>query len=144
PVLSDVPSVETRGSGPMKKWKTYSASLALAAGFTPSVWAQIPVAPAAPAGATGVAAAGAAPAPAPAPATLWSFLGISKDQMAACKAKLCQTPLGGLLNNMLKPVSAMSGGLVGPCCPTINVADLAKPADSAEGAAARVQADEAG
>src|SRR5438105_13728209 len=131
----------------MKTWKKYCAGLALSAGLTPAAWAQIPAAPPAAVGVAGPAAAvgvGVAPAPAPAPATLFSFLGLSKDQLAGCKAKLCATPLGQLLNNMMKPVSAMSGGLIGNCCPPLITADLVKPADSAEGAAARIEADEAG
>jgi hypothetical protein len=48
-----------------------------------------------------------------------------------------------MLNNGLKPVGAFSGGIVGTCCPSLIVADLAKPPDSAEGAAARIKADEA-
>jgi hypothetical protein len=61
------------------------------------------------------------------------------------RACLCNSVLGQLLNNTLKPVGAISGGLVPPLCPpnAVNPADLAKPADSAEGAAARIKADEA-
>src|SRR5439155_6841449 len=140
------PTRQDRGSGPMKTWKKYCAGLALSAGLTPAAWAQIPAAP--PGAAVGVggpaAVVGVGAAPAPAPATLFTFLGLSKDQLAGCKAKLCATPLGQLLANMMKPVSAMSGGLIGNCCPPLITADLAKPADSAEGAAARIEADEAG
>src|SRR5262249_51258315 len=48
-----------------------------------------------------------------------------------------------LFNNMLQPAGALSGGIVGPFCPIINAGDLAKPPDSAEGAAARLKLDEA-
>ncbi len=65
------------------------------------------------------------------------------DQKAACKAKICNSPIGQLLNNMLSPAGAMTGGIIGPFCPTISAADLAKPPDSAEGAAARLKVDEA-
>jgi hypothetical protein len=53
--------------------------------------------------------------------------------------------MGQLLNNGLLPVSAFTGGIIGPICPpnAVNPNDLAKPADSAEGAAARIKADEA-
>ncbi len=45
---------------------------------------------------------------------------------------------------MLKPVSMMSGGLVTSCCPTgPSPQDLAAPADSLEGAAARIKQSEA-
>jgi hypothetical protein len=43
---------------------------------------------------------------------------------------------------MLQPVSAFSGGLINNPCLKPSLADLAKPADSADGAAARVKADE--
>ena len=62
---------------------------------------------------------------------------------AACKERFCRSPLGNLVNNMLKPVGAFSGGMVGSCCPPALPSDLAKPPDSAEGAAARIKADEA-
>jgi hypothetical protein len=51
-----------------------------------------------------------------------------------------------MLNSTLKPVSAFTGGLVPGICPNPNQpnpADLAKPADSAEGAAARIKQSEA-
>jgi hypothetical protein len=44
---------------------------------------------------------------------------------------------------MIMPISAMSGGLIQPCCQGPNKNDLLKPPTSAEGAAAQVQADEA-
>src|ERR1700676_4964140 len=47
-----------------------------------------------------------------------------------------------MLNNGLTPISSMSGGLVPLCCPAVSLADLAKPADSPEGAAARIKKDE--
>jgi hypothetical protein len=48
-----------------------------------------------------------------------------------------------MINNTTKPLSFVSGGLVPSCCPTVNALDLTKPPDSAEGAAARIQQDEA-
>ncbi len=131
----------------MKRWKIcYCGGLILTAGFAARAGAQaVPAAPAA-AGAAAVPAvpAAAAPAAAPAaPANIWTFLCLSPEQKAACKTKFCNSALGQMLNNGLKPIGAISGGLVGNCCPSLNVADLNKPPDSAEGAAARIKADEA-
>src|SRR5207244_11907842 len=75
--------------------------------------------------------------------TLWSFLGISKPQIDVCRLKVCNSPLGQLMNNTSKPLNALGGGMLGSCCPPINPADLMKPADSAEGLAARIKAEEA-
>jgi hypothetical protein len=62
-----------------------------------------------------------------------------------CKAQFCASPLGQFMGNGLAPIQAFSGGIVQPCCPTgPSAADLAAPADSPEGAAARIKADEAG
>lgn len=119
----------------MKMWKQYCVGLVLSASLTPSLPAQDVAAPVA-------GAPVAAPAAAP-PKTIWSFLGISKDQLQACKEKLCKKPIGQLLNNASKPMSVFTGGLLGNCCPPFNKEDLLKPPDSAEGAAARIKADEA-
>jgi len=123
----------------MKRWKKYAAGLLLVAGVSPQVRAQVPAAAAAPA----AAPAAAAPAAAPAPANLFSFICPTPEQKAACKEKICNCALGQMLNSGLKPVGAFSGGIIGPFCPEVKAADLAKPADSAEGAAARIKADEA-
>jgi hypothetical protein len=67
-------------------------------------------------------------------------------QKAQIKACICGSPIGKLLNNMLMPIGMMSGGLIGPICPgpnTPNPADLAKSPTSAQGAAAKIKADEA-
>jgi hypothetical protein len=69
-------------------------------------------------------------------------LALSKPQLAECKRKFCASPVGQLLNNSLKPVSALTGGLIGGCCLTgPSPGDLAKPGP--EGAAAKIQLDEA-
>jgi HEAT repeat protein len=116
----------------MKRWKQFGLGLIAFAGLTPSVWAQPPTTP--------------PPAPAAAPAqptTLWSFLGLSCDQIAKCKAKICATPLGQLMNNATKPMTLFSGGLIGGCCPSgLSQADLAA-AGAGGGAAGAIQADEA-
>ncbi len=111
----------------MKTWKHIGLALAMVLGLTATVRAQAPAVPAAP----------AAP-----PKTLWSFLGISKEQKAKCKEKFCKTQIGILLNNMTAGPSMMSGGLLPRCCPGLPTpADLAK--GGAEGAAAAIKADEA-
>ncbi len=121
----------------MNAWKKSCASLAVVAGLTPVAWAQAP-APL-PVGAAPVAAVAA---PVAQPTTLWSFLGLGKGQLAACKEKFCQTQLGLMVNNASSGFSTLSGGLIPQCCPGLPTpADLAKP--GAEGAAAKVKADEA-
>jgi len=93
------------------------------------------------------AATGAAAAPQAAPCNLWSFLCPPAQQRQSMMNCICACPLGQMFNSMLKPMSAMSGGLLpGGICPgpnQPNPADLAKPADSAEGAAARIKQAEA-
>ncbi len=127
----------------MKRWKICCGSLVLVAGLAPAAYAQLPAAaPAAagvPAAAAGVPVAAAPAAPT---ANLWTFLCLPPEKKAACKAKLCNSPLGQMLNNSLRPASAMTGGLVPSLCPVVSAADLAKPADSPAGAAARIQQDE--
>lgn len=121
----------------MKTWIKCAAGLLALACWTLELWAQV-AAPAAPA-----AAAPAAAAAGVQPGGLWSFLGLSQPQLAVCKEKFCATQLGKMMNNGISSMGAMTGGLIGPCCPVATKADLAKPADSAEGAAARIKADEA-
>ena len=121
------------------------AGVAMATG---SAVAQVPGVPSA----GGIPAAApttfGAPAATPAAPTrnLWSALLPSQSQCASCKTKLCNCGLGKLLNSMLTPVSGLTGGVIGPLCPGANTADpagLAQPADSAEGAAARIKQEEA-
>ncbi|MCA1684568.1 MAG: hypothetical protein LC745_01000 [Planctomycetia bacterium] len=119
----------------------------------PGAGAALPGAGAALPGAGALGGAGAVsglagvPAAVPAqPATLWGFLGLSKGNLAACKAKLCQSQFGALLNNATMPLSALSGGLIGGCCPTTPTpAQLAAAgaAGGAEGVAAQIKAEEA-
>lgn len=101
------------------------ASLLLA----PACWAQVPAVPVAPA----------------APANLWSFLLPNAEQKAACKNCFCNSPLGQLTSGAAGPMTAMSGGLItNRCAKNAIDNDIAKkPADSSEGAAARIKKDEA-
>ncbi len=123
-----------------RQWKTWTAGLVAGLMLSPALRAQPPAIPAAPAA---PAAAAALPAPA-APQNLWSFLCLSPEQKAACKAKFCNSALGKLVSSMTGPLQLYSGGLIGNFCPTTPTKeDLAQPADSAGGAAARIKQQEA-
>ena len=125
----------------MKTWKKLCTGLVAFGGLTPGIWAQAPAsaggAAASPAGAASTASGNAAPA------NFWDFLMKLHDKKADCKEKFCQTQAGKFAANMLKPISGMTGGMIGPCCPVATKEDLAKPADSADGAAAQIKKDEA-
>ncbi len=102
-------------------------------------WAQLPA---------GVP--GAAPPPpvipvAPAaPPNLWSYLCPNAQQMATCKTCYCNSPIGQMTAAASAPMALISGGLIANRCAQNSIAnDLLKPADSSEGAAAAIKADEA-
>jgi hypothetical protein len=101
------------------------------------------------AGLGGAVPAATTAVPTATPQTLWSFLGLSKQNLAACQAKLCASPLGTMANNMVMPYSSMTGGLVPSLCPAVpsasQLADLAatKGPNSAEAVAAKIKQDEA-
>jgi hypothetical protein len=111
------------------------ASLAL----TAPACAGAPTVPAAPAG------AGAAATPAASGGgNLWSFLCLTPDQIANVKNCYCNSAIGKLISGFGGPMTVMSGGLVDNCCVKNAIQnDLKKPADSPEGAAARIKQDEA-
>jgi hypothetical protein len=126
--------------------------LAAALGVGGPVRAQVPAVPGAPPlpggpvptvpGAAGTAAA----APAAAPKNIWSFFCKTPEQKAQCKANFCNSRIGQFINNMMMPASLATGGLLGPLCPgpnEPNPADLAKPVTGAQGAAAKIKAEEA-
>jgi hypothetical protein len=134
----------------MKIGKLYVFGLAVLAGLSPSLSAQVPAVPTPPAAGAGLGAvstatgaAGQVTGAAGQASNLWSFLCPTPGQLAAKKEWLCNTPIGQLMNNTLKPVGALTGGLLGNCCPPVNSADLNKPPDSAEGQAARIKKEEA-
>lgn len=122
------------------------------AGTPGTVQAQVPPAvpgaPALPGGPVPAAAglgttASATPA---APSNIWSFFMKTPAQKAQLQACFCNSTLGQFFNNMMMPVGLATGGLLGPICPgpnTPNAAALAMPATSAQGAAARIKAEEA-
>jgi hypothetical protein len=111
------------------------ANLALA----PLSWGQAPAIPGAPAGTAAPTAAPAAPG-----GNLWSFFCPTADQKAACKNCFCNSAIGKLVSGGGGPMAMMSGGLIPNRCAQNSVAnDLQKSAESPEGAAAKVKADEA-
>jgi hypothetical protein len=131
----------------MKMWKM-SWSVAAMIGMTSGLWAQVPAGPP-PAAVPAVTPVPAAPAGG---GTIWNFFGINKAGLRECKVKLCKSNIGLMMGNMLKPASAMSGGLLPQCCPKVlNEDALAKAAkegpDAAKGdaqaAAAKIAKDEA-
>jgi hypothetical protein len=124
----------------------WGAAVALACGLTPAAWGQVDVPGAAPAAATATAATPGAAATATAAApqrNLWTFLCPPQEWKDRCKEKFCRSTFGQLINNSFKPASALTGGVIPGCCPPVLKSDLLKPADSAEGAAARIKQDEA-
>jgi hypothetical protein len=124
--------------------KESACALAVLGGMAAIGNAQVPAVPTAGAPAAAAAVPGAPVAAAPAaPSNIWSFLCPTADQKAACKAKICNSQIGQLMNNSLLPVGALTGGLIGPFCPPVSPADLALPPTSAEGAAAQIKKDEA-
>jgi len=146
----------------MKSWNWATKCLGLAAmiALTSSVWGQAQGLGGATGGGTGAAATGAATgatgaatgaaAPASSGGTIWNFFGINKAGLRECKVKLCKSPIGMLLGNTLKPVSAISGGLIPPCCPKVLNEDALKkaampgaPKGDAQAAAATIAQSEA-
>jgi hypothetical protein len=117
--------------------------------FTPALRSQtVPVIPATPAAPP---AAVAPAAPAQPTTTIWNYLGINKECCQNLHDKCCKSPLGQMLNNMTKPLTFATGGLVGPLCPDTPSADQLKKildpnstASDAEKTAAAIKADEAG
>lgn len=124
--------------------------------------AQLPVVPGAPAlpggpvppalgGATATSAA--VPTASAAPKNIYSFFMKTPEQKAQFKAHFCSSRIGMFINNMLVPVGAATGGLLGPICPppglggpgggAPNPDDLKKSPTSPEGAAAKIKAEEA-
>lgn len=72
---------------------------------------------------------------------IWSKLLPSAEQVKKCKDKFCDCCVGKLLSNMLLPLSLMTGGCIKPCCPPIPAKDAKKSSASAQGACAKIAAD---
>jgi hypothetical protein len=102
--------------------------------FGSVVWAQPGAVPAVP----------VAPSVPAAPGNLWSFLLPNAEQKSRCKTCFCESGIGQMITGFAAPFSLMSGGLIkNRCLQNAILNDLKKPADTPEGAAARVKADEA-
>lgn len=141
----------------MKILNRAGLALALSCGLSPLAWGQVPAVPAAPAvpgvpgaapGATAAVTDPVTGATSVASATggggnLWSFFCMTPAQKAACKERFCRSTVAKFLQQAMAPARLLSGGNGGGCCPAVLPSDLAQPADSAGGAAARIKADEA-
>jgi hypothetical protein len=142
----------------MTSRKAWTAGLVVLAVWSPALRAQVPGVPAIP-GAAGASTAGAATSAlggglggattAAQPTTLWSFLGLSGNNLAACKAKFCASQLGQMANSMVTgPIGAVTGGFLPALCPPPTAAQAAalanQPGAGAQAAAAKIQASEAG
>src|SRR5437763_2091368 len=101
----------------MKTWSQCCSGLAAVLSLTPSLWSQVPALPAVPAPPP-VPAAGVAAVPVVIAAPKKGLLEQCAELKAKWKVAFCQSPFGALTNNGLKPITALSGGLIGGCCPT--------------------------
>jgi hypothetical protein len=83
------------------------------------------------------------------PHNIFSFLCPTEEQCARVRRCICESQLGQLLNSSLAPVSAFTGGIIPQFCPPPPGTPGAKPSaedqakGGAEGAAAKIQAEEA-
>ena len=135
--------------------KAWTAGLVGVLAWTSTAWAQLPGVP--PGAAAGLGAlgggagagAGLGAASAAAPRTVWGMLGISQDNLTACKLKICRSPIGPMISSMTAgPLGALSGGLLSSCCPPPTAAEIAAleakgGPQGAAAVAAKIQADEA-
>ena len=142
----------------MPSRRVWIAGLTAAAFWTPTLRAQIPgtaaAAGAGPLGGGAAAAAGPAAAAAPAaaaqPTTLCSLIGLG-PALAKCKAHLCASNFGQMLNSMTGgPMAAVTGGFIPQLCPPLSSAAAAAAAanlpggpNGAAATAAKIQASEA-
>ena len=131
----------------MKLWKASVAGLISFAGLATWAQAQIPTAspiPGGAAGASGFASGASGLGGAAQPRNIFSFFGISKAGCQSCKEKFCASNLGAMVNGAMAPMSALSGGLIGPFCPTVpsanQVAAIAAGPGGPNGAAATAAA----
>lgn len=135
--------------------KAWTAGLLGVLAWTSMARAQVPgVPPGAAAGLGGLGGAAAPvasalPAAAAAPRTIWGMFGITHENIAACKLKICRSPLGPMIGSMTAgPLGAVSGGLLSNCCPPPTPAEIAAleakgGPQGAAAVAAKIQADEA-
>ena len=92
----------------------------------------------------GASSAGAAAQP----STIWNSLGLSPANLQACRAKICASPFGQMLNSLGSgPVAGMTGGFLPSLCPPApnasQIAALQQQPGGASAAAAKIQASEA-
>ncbi len=119
-------------------------SFLLLLSFTSISWGQVPppVGPPVPVAPVAPAAPGAVATPAAGGGNLYSFITRTPAQREAKRARFCNSLCGKIYGSLLGPVNAFAGGLIPSPCAAPLQQDLAQPADSAVGAAARIQADE--
>ena len=89
------------------------------------------------------------PPPPPRPANLWSFLCPTAAQKQEwhqeCQQRLCNSFIGKMLSAMVAPLRMIMGGSTTSVCAQLATQQgMSMPADSAQGAAARIQQEEAG
>ncbi|WP_165227178.1 HEAT repeat domain-containing protein [Aquisphaera insulae] len=134
----------------MSRWGVGWLGLLCIGTYSPETWAQgIPSIPGTGAGTVPGAVSslgGAAVAP---QRTIWGFLGLTPQNFAACKDKLCSCQFGQMLNSLMTgPMGAVTGGFVSHLCPAapspaaIQALEN-KPNGAAQAAAAKIQASEA-
>jgi hypothetical protein len=127
----------------MKTLIRSALGLAVVAGMTAVAAAQVDAAAAAGTAANVAGAAGGAGRV----VTIWDKLGCSWEAKDECKRRLCALPIGQLFNNMLLPMGAMTGGILGPCCPPVDpkklVANDPDKKGGVEEAAAKMKKEEA-
>src|SRR5947209_18574725 len=119
----------------MKTSRILAGALLAGGLWSSSAFAQAPPA-APPAAANPAAALGADPQP----AGKMGFCEKIDKAIDRKRRKLCQVPLGGMLNSITKPLSAATGGIIPGFCPARpSDEDLKKP--GAEGGAAQALKD---
>jgi len=123
--------------------RKFGTVIVVFAGLSFVAYGQFPSVPSAPVPVAPPIVPSAGVPAAAAPRNIFSFFSMSPGQKAACKQKFCNSAIGKVFNSMLTPLGSVTGGLLGPTCSGPSPADLAKPATSAEGAAARIKQDEA-
>jgi len=124
----------------LRKWRMACLAcltgLVVNAGLAQAQPAAAPAAPPAPATPTAASAAGVEAKP--------GFFKKLCDACEECKRKICKTPAGAMLNNMTKPLTLATGGIIPPFCPQFpSAADLAQAGVAGAAAAGKKDALEA-
>jgi hypothetical protein len=135
----------------MKTWKMLAWTVSINMALAGYCQAQIPgagggaSAAAVAAGVPGAAGAAGVGAAAGGGRNIWSWFLLTPEQKERCHRCWCDSGIGKMVASAMRPMGMYTGGLIGGgCCsctrPTAT--ELAKPADSADGAAARIKQDE--